>query len=279
MESSLKKEAAWVLSRALEEDFVNLDCTTLSCIDAGAEGSGQIIAKEEMILAGLFLIESLFPSCLVKMETRDGDHCKPKTVLATVQGPLREILSRERTALNLLQHLSGIASITGKFVEEIRGIPCEILDTRKTLPGMRHLQKYAVKMGGGVNHRMDLSHQIVIKDNHLSHMKKGRKDAILWAVSQSTKLYPGKIIEVEVECLEDLAYALEASPDRVLLDNMDVETLKKAVKMTDGSIYLEASGGISLETVRAYAASGVKGVSVGMLTHSVKAVDIHLELN
>ena len=278
MDEYLKKETAIILNLALEEDFVHSDCTSLSCIDERAVGVGQIIAKEELIVAGLFLVESLFPGCGIKAMVQEGEKCQSKTVLCEIEGPLREILARERIALNFLQHLSGIATITGKFVDQVKGLNCEILDTRKTLPGMRHLQKYAVRMGGGVNHRMHLAHQIMIKDNHLSHLNKERKDSILWAVKEARSRFPGKVIEVEIEDLESLPFALEAKPDRILLDNMDLSSLQKAVQMNKGTLYLEASGGVNLSTVRSFASSGVNGVSVGMLTHSVKAVDIHLEL-
>ena len=262
----------------LLEDLGGGDLTSTLLIPEDQKGRGVILAKEEGVLAGLEVAQAVFHRVDGRIAftplARDGDPLLPGLEVARLEGPLRGILAGERLALNLLQRLSGIATLTRRYVEAVRGTQAIILDTRKTTPGLRALEKYAVRVGGGRNHRFGLFDGILIKDNHIRAVG-GVQEAVRRARSQAPHYLK---VEVEVTSIEELEEALEAGAELILLDNMDLETLKEAVGRAKGRALLEASGRMSLERVRAVAETGVDYISVGALTHSARALDLSLEL-
>ena len=269
------------LIEALKEDLGHGDVTTDALIEPGLKGLAWLKAKEELVLCGLEVAKEVF--FLVDSELsfiplrKDGEAINSGEVVAEIRGKVASILKGERVALNLLQHLSGVATYTRKFVEKVKDFPVKILDTRKTIPGLRVLEKYAVSCGGGANHRFGLSDGVLIKDNHIKACG-SVKEALVRARARLPHVYK---IEIEVKDLEELKEALMAGADAVLLDNMDLETLKEAVKLArkiKKDAILEASGGVRLENVREIAATGVDLISIGRLTHSAPAVDLHLKV-
>ena len=269
------------LIEALKEDLGHGDVTTDALIEPGLKGLAWLRAKEELVLCGLEVAKEVF--FLVDSELsfiplrKDGEAINSGEVVAEIRGKVASILKGERVALNLLQHLSGVATYTRKFVEKVKDFPVKILDTRKTIPGLRVLEKYAVSCGGGANHRFGLSDGVLIKDNHIKACG-SVKEALVRARARLPHVYK---IEIEVKDLEELKEALMAGADAVLLDNMDLETLKEAVKLArkiKKDAILEASGGVRLENVREIAATGVDLISIGRLTHSAPAVDLHLKV-
>ena len=265
---------------ALSEDIGKRDLTSEAVVENRLSGKAIIVAKQEGILAGLPVAKMVFQmvntAIVFNMLKQDGERIKKGEKVALVQGKVKSILSAERTALNFLQRFSGIATLTTKYVEKIKGTRAKILDTRKTTPGLRVLEKYAVKAGGGENHRMGLFDMILIKENHIKAAG-GISDAIKRARSK----YRRKRIEVEVRSLSELKEAIESKPDWIMLDNMKIQQMKKAVKMirsTGPNIKIEASGGINLRNVRKIALTGVDFISVGALTHSAPALDLSLIL-
>ncbi len=263
------------LSAALAEDIGSGDVTGNSVIPAGRQGELAFNAREPLTVAGLKYLTELFalvdPAVVVTLIAKDGDAVKAGARLATIKGAARALLAGERTALNLLQHLSGIATATHQYVEAVKGTKAKILDTRKTIAGLRHLQKYAVRCGGGTNHRMGLYDAVMIKDNHIA-IAGGIRPAIEAARASGLK------VQVECDTLAQLDDALLIGVDSVLLDNMDLATLAEGVKRARAKgVWSEASGNVNLDTVRAIAETGVDAISVGKLTHSVKAVDIGLD--
>ena len=262
--------------KALEEDIGEGDITTDAIIDPKTKAFAEIKAKQDLVIPGLEIAEHVFALLNPKSEWKnlrdDGDFVKRGTLLATVEGSAAAILKGERSALNFLQHLSGIATLTRQFVEAVKGTKVKILDTRKTTPGWRELEKYAVKMGGGHNHRAGLYDRYLIKNNHI--------DAAGSLSKAVEKVFKKKkkdlLIEVEVRNFEELKMALEYPIDIVLLDNFEPEAVKGAMRLAHGKVKFEVSGGITLENVRLYAATGVDFISVGSLTHSAPAADIHL---
>lgn len=269
-----------LIETALLEDINYLDTTTDYLIDEAQENSAVFLAKSDGILCGievaLRVFEILQPKGFeVKMYKRDGDELVKGDIIAEIHGKTRTILKGERTALNLIQHMSGIATATSKAVNIVKGTKASIADTRKTLPGMRPLQKYAVTVGGGRNHRYNLSDAAMLKDNHID-----AGGGIANAVAKlKTKLGHMTKIELEVRNLDELRQALEAGVDVIMLDNMPCEMMKEAVEITAGRALLEASGGITDETLRDIAQTGVDIISMGALTHSVKAFDISLKIS
>lgn len=253
---------------ALSEDIGSGDVTTNSTIPVAASGSFAFTAREEIILCGIEVIKAAFPQAEIKFA--DGDKVPPKSIIASVKGNVRDILIKERSVLNIIQHLSGIATETARYVQAVKGTTAQILDTRKTLPLIRELQKYAVKCGGGTNHRMGLYDAVLIKDNHIKAAG-GINAAVNKARSTNLK------IEVECDSLEQVQQAVEAGADIILADNMTNDQLKEVVKMVASRAKVEASGNVNLQTVAAIAATGVDYISVGKLTHSVRAVDIGLD--
>jgi len=276
--------SAKVLARmSLQEDLRDVgDLTCLATIPADLEATVNIVSRQTGIVSGLPLLPLVFEelpgniSCSLRKQ--DGEKVQRGDLLASVTGPVRSLLTGERTILNFMTHLSGIASHTAEFVEKIRGTRAVILDTRKTLPGYRLLQKYAVRCGGGTNHRMGLYDGVLIKDNHLA----ARGESTCAAAVADARAYMAKIaahakIEIEVDSLAQLRDALTEQPEIILLDNMPPDMLREAVSIRDARCYetlLEASGGVTLDTVRAIAETGVERISVGSLTHSSIALDL-----
>jgi len=265
---------------ALLEDIGKRDLTSEVVMEDKLSGKAVIVAKQEGVLAGLPVAKMVFqmvnPAIVFNTLKQDGESIKKKEKVALVQGKVKSILSAERTALNFLQRLSGIATLTAKYVEKTEGTKAKILDTRKTTPGLRVLEKYAVKIGGGENHRMGLFDMILIKENHI-RAAGGISDAMKRAKSR----YPRQKIEVEVRNLNELREAIESKPDWIMLDNMKIQQIKKALRMihsTSLNIKIEASGGINLRNVRRIAQAGVDFISVGALTHSTPALDLSLIL-
>lgn len=267
-----------IVRRALEEDIGSGDVTTLCILSPQTWLCGHFFVKETGVIAGLPVAELVFhfldPKVRFRSLVEDGATVFPGDVVAEVEGPGRAILSGERTALNFLQRMSGIATLTRRYVEAVAGTKAVILDTRKTAPGLRLLDKWAVRLGGGQNHRMGLYDMVLIKDNHIAAAGGIRK-----AVEQVRRERgTGLEIEVEVKNLDELEEALTLGVERIMLDNMDLAMMRRAVEITAGRAKLEASGGVTLENVAAIAATGVDYISVGALTHSVKALDISLEI-
>jgi nicotinate-nucleotide pyrophosphorylase (carboxylating) len=270
-----------IVQRALDEDLGDGDVTTLCTIPADATLTGRFIAKAEGIIAGLEVARLTFALIDERVQAdfsiRDGDVVSKGQVFGTVSGPTRTLLSGERTALNFLQRMSGIATMTHQFVEAVKPHKAIILDTRKTAPGLRLLDKWAVKLGGGENHRIGLFDMVLIKNNHLTAV--GSITAAIDRVRECDDRH--RPIEVEVRTLDELREALALQPDRVLLDNMNLDQMREAVEIAAKrvpGVPLEASGNVTLETVNAIAATGVDFISSGALTHSVKALDISLTL-
>ena len=270
-----------LIELALAEDLSSVgDLTCLALIPTHRTATVQVVARADGVLAGApigrMVFETLDAAVRWESQRQDGDLVSPGTVIANVSGPLARLLTGERTMLNFMTHLSGIATLTKTFVDCVKGTRARILDTRKTLPGWRLLQKYAVRCGGGLNHRMGLYDGVLIKDNHLAAWTESA--SIAEAVRSARSLSPAGIsIEVEVDTLPQLRDALQGSPDIVLLDNMTVETLSEAVAIRDRvapNVQLEASGGVNLGTVTAIAQTGVERISVGALTHSAPALDL-----
>jgi nicotinate-nucleotide pyrophosphorylase (carboxylating) len=262
------------VARALAEDIADGDCTA-SLIPQETALETRVISREHAVLAGRPWFDETFrqlnPGIQISWNACDGDTINPRMEICNLTGQARSILSGERTALNFLQTLSGTASRTRQFVEAVEGTGAIILDTRKTLPGLRHAQKYAVRCGGGKNHRIGLFDAILIKENHIS-----AAGSISAAVHQARRDYPELLLEVEVENLEELEEAVDAAAQRALLDNFELETLSEAVKLYQGKIQLEASGGINLDTVRGVAETGVDFISTGDITKSVRATDFSM---
>ncbi|MGB9713156.1 MAG: carboxylating nicotinate-nucleotide diphosphorylase [Dissulfurimicrobium sp.] len=270
-----------IVAQALREDIGHGDITTSLCVPRDVKGRAVVVAKEDCVVAGIFVAEEAFlqcdPDCSFPMALNEGARANSGDVVMEIQGSLQAILQAERTALNFLQRLCGIATLTRHFVEKIGDLPCRLVDTRKTTPCLRVLEKYAVRAGGGFNHRYGLSDGILIKDNHIAAC-----GSIKEALSKVRASCPHTLkIEIEVSTLDELKEAIDAGADAVLLDNMDVKTLTEAVAMARGlkpGLLLEASGGVCLENVRDVAGTGVDIVSAGALTHSARAVDLSLRV-
>ncbi len=265
------------VERALMEDIGFCDLTSELVIPAHASAQFAINARHAMVIAGIDIAAAVFrryvPESVIKLEVEDGARATKGQILARVSGPARGLLSAERTALNILQHLSGIATLTAQYVEAIGGTRAVLLDTRKTTPGLRILEKHAAHVGGAKNHRLGLADGVMIKDNHIAVC-----GSIAAAVKRAQKGIPVLTkIEVEADRLDQVAEALAAGADMILLDNMSLEMLREAVRMSAGRVPLEASGGVNLETIRGIAETGVDYISVGRITQSAPAVDIGLD--
>ena len=264
-----------IVTRALEEDLAPLGDITGALIPVDVHVQAQLVAREEGILAGRLCATEAFvqvdPNVVLSWSLDDGEELDIGVRIATVEGPLPALLAAERTALNLLCHLSGIASLTRRYVRATAG-HARIRDTRKTTPGLRALEKAAVRAGGGVNHRGSLSDGILIKDNHLGGLPIGA------LVRRAHLRWPGRVIEVECDTTEQVQEALEAGADMILLDNMDPERTAHCVKLVDGRCLVEVSGGVTLDSVGAYADAGADLISVGAITHSAPILDIGLDL-
>ena len=270
-----------LVRRALAEDIGSGDVTTLATVPETATATAVMRAHEPLVVAGLALAEAAFAevsaSVRVRRELDDGGRAASGTTLLRVEGPARALLSAERVALNFVQKLSGVATLASRFVEAVKGTPARILDTRKTTPGWRRLEKYAVACGGATNHRFGLYDMVLIKDNHLVALQNEPPNPIAAAVQRARSRYPDLKIEVEADTLEQVDQALAAGAELILLDNMKPEQLRLAVQKCRGRAGTEASGGVNLETVRAIAETGVDFISVGALTHSARSADIGLD--
>jgi nicotinate-nucleotide pyrophosphorylase (carboxylating) len=267
-----------IVGRALSEDLGELgDITSDACIPETAESDAVFVARADGVIAGLevaaYVFEALDPSLSFVPMIADGDQVAPGDRIARVSGRTRSILSGERTALNLLGRMSGVATATAMLVEAVSGTPVRVSDTRKTMPGLRAIDKYAVRVGGGMNHRFGLYDAVLIKDNHLAAIG----DITAAVAAARAAVSPGVMIEVEVDNLDQLARVLETDADRVLLDNMGPKLLREAVEMVGGRMTTEASGGVTRDNVRLLAETGVDIISVGWLTHSAPQLDIGLD--
>jgi len=271
-----------IIDLALAEDISHGDITSEGLIPPELQGKASILAKAEGIIAGGEVARRVFlrvdPSLKVELLIKDGARVKPGDIVATIFGNVISILKAERVALNFLQRLSGIASLTAQFIAKTKGLKVKITDTRKTIPGLRLLEKYAVRIGGGQNHRFHLGDGILIKDNHLAALRAlgmNIKDIVAKAKRNAPK---GVKIEVEASTIQEALDAAEAGADIIMLDNMSPDEMRRVVSLVPSEVKIEASGGITLDNVRAVAMTGVDFISVGALTHSTKALDISLEL-
>ncbi|MSP78728.1 MAG: carboxylating nicotinate-nucleotide diphosphorylase [Dehalococcoidia bacterium] len=278
----LKSDIEALIDRALMEDLSLGDATTEALIPPDVPGEGKLFAKSPGVLCGVPVAIQVFkrvdPALQVEAVLSDGDRLERGSTIIRLQGSAASMLSGERTAVNILQHLSGIATETAKYAERVKDLPVRIVDTRKTIPGIRSLQKYAVHVGGGGNHRKNLGDGILIKDNHLAVLRaqgKTFKEIIQQAVRNASHTIK---VEVEVTSLDELRLALEAGAQIIMLDNMPVPMMREAVQMVRGKAIIEASGGITLDTIRAVAETGVHLISVGALTHSVKSLDVSMDV-
>ncbi len=271
-----------IIDLALAEDISHGDITSEGLIPPELQGKASILAKAEGIIAGGEVTKRVFlkvdPSLKVELLIKDGARVKPGDIVATIFGNVISILKAERVALNFLQRLSGIASLTAKFIAKTKGLKVKITDTRKTTPGLRLLEKYAVRIGGGQNHRFHLGDGILIKDNHLAALRAlgmNIKDIVAKAKQNAPQ---GVKVEVEASTIQEALDATEAGADIIMLDNMSPDEMRRVVSLIPSGVKIEASGGINLDNVRAAAMAGVDFISIGALTHSAKALDISLEL-
>lgn len=266
---------------ALAEDVRDGDVTTLSTVPASAVSRAVMAAREELVVCGLPLAEAAFreiaPAVQIRILLPDGARARAGDRLLEIEGPSRALLTAERVALNFTQRLSGVASLAAQYVAAVAGTGAAILDTRKTTPGWRELEKYAVRCGGARNHRFGLWDMVLIKDNHLAALRDAHPNAIAAAIQRARAGYPALQVEVEADTLEQVAQAADAGADIILLDNMSPEELRRAVALVGGRSRTEASGGVNLNTVRGIAETGVNFISVGAMTHSARAMDIGLD--
>lgn len=272
-----------LINLALAEDIGSGDITTNTLIPERQKGEAYVIAKEDMVLSGIGIFKRVFQvinrqqsavNSRFKERFKDGERVKRGKIIIEMSGNMRVLLTGERTALNFLQRMSGIATLTKRFVDAIKGSKAKILDTRKTTPGLRMLEKYAVKCGGGLNHRFGLYDGILIKDNHIK-----AAGGVIKAVKKARDNAPPLMkIEVETKSIKEVKGALKCRADVIMLDNMDIETIKEAVRFINKEALIEVSGGVNLQNIRGIAAAGVDYISIGALTHSAKAVDISMEI-
>lgn len=265
------------IHRVLDEDLGAGDITSAPLVEETHQSSCLLIMKQPGIVAGLHIAELVFKELDTHANfislVQEGDFVEEGTVIARIIGLTRAILAGERVALNLLQRMSGIATTTRGLVDKLKGLNCHVLDTRKTTPGLRQLEKYAVRIGGGLNHRFGLSHGVMLKDNHI---------ALVGSITEAVRRVRDQVghmvqIEVEADTLEQVREILTLDVDAILLDNMDTDTLRAAVALIDGKVWTEASGGVAPHTIRTVAETGVNAISMGWLTHSVKVIDISLD--
>ena len=276
------KQVEQLIEQALAEDLGQGDITTETLISPDQQSRAIILAKANGVIAGTEVAGKVFhkvdPELQVNILIADGTVIKPGDIIATISGKAINILKAERVALNFLQHLSGIASETAHYVEAVKKLPVRITDTRKTTPGLRTLQKYAVWVGGGKNHRMHLGDGFLIKDNHIVALRKqglSLKEIIAKARQKASN---NMTVEIEVKDIDEAIKAAEAGADIIMLDNMNLDNMRKSIQAIGGRAIVEASGGITLDTIKSVAETGVNLISIGALTHSVKALDISLEI-
>jgi nicotinate-nucleotide pyrophosphorylase (carboxylating) len=275
-----RKETTAMVAAALQEDDTKHDITTAATIRSNRRARCRLVARQSGVVSGLALaseaFEQLDPAVTIRVDRDDGSRVTPETPVMFLSGHASGLLSAERVALNFVQRLSGISTMTARYVEAVAGTGAHILDTRKTTPLLRRLEKYAVRAGGGLNHRMDLSSAVLIKDNHLAAVD----GDIALAVKRARAVAPAGIkVEVECDTLVQVEAAIAAGADVILLDNMSLLDMRQAVKMVGGRAVTEASGGVTLDTVRQIAETGVNWISVGALTHSAPALDLALDFD
>lgn len=278
MDIQVSPQIERLIRDALDEDIGAGDLATMATISADAQGTGLFRAKKDGVVAGLVLLERIFyfidHKVTVRLLSKDGTAVTQGTVVAEAVGPVRALLLSERTALNFLQRLSGTATLTRKYVDAIKDFPCKVLDTRKTTPGLRTLEKYAVRLGGGMNHRIGLFDAALVKDNHIE-----ATGSIADAVKAVRRHAPFMAkVEVETSNLKQVQEAIDAAADVIMLDNMSIAQMTEAVKLVNKRAWIEASGGITLETIRQIAATGVDYISSGALTHSAPVVDFNMKI-
>ena len=275
----IKNSAISLIELALKEDCVSNDITGIAAFKNNEQCKVDIVAREILVAAGSPLISLIYSLIDEKVSVvsffTDGDEINENEVIATVSGPAISVLSGERTVLNFIQRLTGIATLTAKYVKEVAGTDVEIIDTRKTTPGWRLLEKYAVKCGGGVNHRFNLADMIMFKDNHIALSGK----SIIELIKTAREEFPSVKIACEADTIDQVKILLDADVDIIMLDNMSVEMTKHAVELAGRGVVLESTGGITLDNVRAVAESGVSRISIGAITHSVKSIDIGMDVN
>ena len=278
MDIQLSPQIERLIRDALDEDIGAGDLTTMATIPAEVLGTGLFRAKKEGVVAGLVLLQRIFYFIDHRIElrllTHDGASVFPAMVVAEAEGPVRALLLTERTALNFLQRLSGTATLTRKYVEAVKDFPCKVLDTRKTTPGLRTLEKYAVRMGGGTNHRIGLYDAALVKDNHIEAT--GSIGEAVKAVRRHAPFMAK--VEVEVGNLKQVQEAIEAGADVIMVDNMTIAQMAEAVRLVNKRAWVEASGGITLENIRQVAETGVDFISSGALTHSAPVVDFNMKI-
>lgn len=271
-----------VVARAVAEDVGRGDVTTLALVPDGCTGRAVVLSRGDYIVAGTAVAGEVFRQVDQRLSVTvlipDGQAAGPDAPVLRIEGPACGILTGERTALNFIQRMTGIATLTHRFVEAVAPYGTAILDTRKTTPGLRFLEKYAVRCGGGVNHRFGLFDMVLVKDNHRHIWRETGRGDLGAAVAEARRLYRGVPVEIEVESEDDLLSALRERPEWIMLDNMAPDAMKRCVELCAGRCRLEASGGIRLENVAAAAASGVDAISLGCLTHSAPAADLSLEM-
>jgi nicotinate-nucleotide pyrophosphorylase (carboxylating) len=281
--TGLSERVKTIVRMALEEDLADRgDITSIATVAEDRMTTAQILAREACTVCGLPLVKEVFRQVderiVLEELIKDGKEAETGEVIARISGPARAILTAERTALNFMQRMTGVATQTRRFTALVKPYGTMILDTRKTTPAMRELEKYAVACGGGSNHRMGLYDRVMIKDNHRALWAEQRRGDLGAAVEHARSLYPDVMIELEVESVEELKQALPMKPEWVLLDNMTPEMMKQCVELCRGISRTEASGGITLDNVVAAAAAGVDAISLGCLTHSVRSIDLSLEI-
>jgi len=281
-EPIVNAEERTIVELALAEDRIACDITSQAAIPAGLVARAELLAKQAGVMCGLPVLDEVCrqvdPQLQVTWCTSDGSPVKPGQVVAVISGNARSILAAERTALNFVCHLSGIATLTARFVSEVKGTRAWITDTRKTTPGMRRLEKYAVRCGGGHNHRTDLADGVLVKDNHLALLDGSGENLLSIVGNIRHALARGTVVEVEVTSLTEAREAIAGGADILLLDNMSIDAMTDVVKTMGGKAVFEASGGIDLTNVREVAGCGVDRISIGALTHSARALDFSLEM-
>jgi len=267
-----------VVRAALKEDIGSGDLTTENFVPESIEASGEFVACEQCIVAGMPVVQAVFEELNKQVKVvpiiNDGQRAVANGVIAEIFGPARSILTGERVALNFLQRLSGVATLTASFVEKVKGYNVEIKNTRKTTPGLRHLERHAVAAGGGSNHRTGLYDGIILKDNHMKLLRGENLDEM---VRRFRRSHPGLQVEIEAETIDEARAALKANADIIMLDNMSIDEMRCAVKHINGKAIVEASGGVTINNVAEIAATGVDWISIGALTSNVRAIDIKLE--
>ncbi len=275
----IESSALSLIKLALKEDCANNDVTGYSAFKNNELCEVNVVARESSIVAGIHLLSLIYQlideNISVACFYNDGDEVKENDVIATINGPASAVLSGERTVLNFIQRLFGVATLTAKYVDEVAGTGVDIIDTRKTTPGWRLLEKYAVKCGGGVNHRFNLSDMIMFKDNHIALSGK----SIIELIQSAKKEFPNLKIACEADTIDQVKILLNADVDIIMLDNMSVEMTEQAVKLAGRGVVLESTGGITLDNVGEIAGTGVSRISIGAITHSIKSIDIGMDIN